>query len=449
LEYPSQSCSAPVSLLWSVDLAGTCEIFNATDSSWQTLKNFQFDIARINGPDTSILDNITTNSAGAFSSTIPSGNYEIYYLLNTNQPQLFPVRGMQSPFDFFYGCYNTRARAVAPTIQHVAKLQDTTTLGDPSLFFALRIMRDMTMTDSILDPYSPFDLVDLNQGVNVYMDPLDTVWSGYGVSGTEPVILMSQSDAIMQIACHELGHHAMFVLQGTHELPSPFDSASHFSDMFSDSVFAFKEGWADFIHCISMSPSEALVHRGQNIEVNTYWRGLPPAYPGDTVDCGEIIEGSVASMLYDLYDSPDRPGSRTLPEDDSVALDSMMQYILDCIWMHNSPEANQTRTILKLAERLVQDESARWFGDSAFQDARQYICDVFAAHHFIVPLDFCQGSGALDGGEQCYDSDKGIEDRPPFQFNCTGTPVLASPIRACSQPGDSRDRRTKLDYQMR
>ena len=110
----SWGCAAGPTLLWSVDLSGDLRIREPTSASWQSLPYFRFDIVRIVGSDTLVLDEVTTNSTGHYSSTIPSGNYNIYYRFTSDQPGLlYPVRRTQSPSRCFSGIWNTGTDATS------------------------------------------------------------------------------------------------------------------------------------------------------------------------------------------------------------------------------------------------------------------------------------------------------------------------------------------------
>ena len=276
-------------------------------------------------------------------------------------------------------------------------LSDALPVGNTGLYSALRMMRDLYTTDSIASQYEPFSnpYFTLCNDLLVYMDSTNTSGTFWGYSGSQPIIIIDQADVPLQVACHELGHHIMYKLQGdSGDVATPFDGLSHSPDLLSDSAFALKEGFPSFIRCISTVP-EALVHHAQNIETNSWWRGDPSAgYPGDSIDCGEIVEGSVASILYDLYDSSNRPSGRTSAEDDSVNIDDMLEYLFYCVW-HYRDSINQTRILPVLTSRLLHNTNAPWAHNATFTGVRDRICAVFADYHYHVPANYCRGSSII------------------------------------------------------
>lgn len=99
---------------------------------------------------------------------------------------------------------------------------------------------------------------------------------------------------------HEYGHHLQCVMQNG--IPtSQCDTLDHEWGVESCPIFAFKEGWADFVQCVVDDTPGMMVDGSGNIETNP-WSGDGGA-PLD----GCIVEGAVASILWDLWDSANEP----------------------------------------------------------------------------------------------------------------------------------------------
>ena len=100
---------------------------------------------------------------------------------------------------------------------------------------------------------------------------------------------------------HEYGHCVQWNLYGGMWPPSGITDMNHTIISEKDGGFALMEGWAEFMQCAVDDDPDALytVYSGHagNIETNDFYNWLDT---GDTD--GEIIEGSVASILWDIYD---------------------------------------------------------------------------------------------------------------------------------------------------
>lgn len=78
-------------------------------------------------------------------------------------------------------------------------------------------------------------------------------------------------------------------------LPAGTGPESHFTNTVSTEGFAFVEGWAEFLQAaVANTPLYA------SLESNNHWMG--PSLDGSTHH-GNVVEGAVASVLWDLYDS--------------------------------------------------------------------------------------------------------------------------------------------------
>ncbi|RLG58197.1 MAG: hypothetical protein DRN95_04725, partial [Candidatus Hydrothermarchaeota archaeon] len=104
---------------------------------------------------------------------------------------------------------------------------------------------------------------------------------------------------------HEYGHAVMIEAYGTnhYNLPSSGSYPSHWVYMESDEGFATIEGWAEFMQCVVDNDPNNLQGWGQNIETNDWYNKQ------DSGDFdGDIIEGSFASILWDIFDPANDDG---------------------------------------------------------------------------------------------------------------------------------------------
>ena len=101
---------------------------------------------------------------------------------------------------------------------------------------------------------------------------------------------------------HEYAHCVMWTAYGDSWPPHDY-SGHHHVDMESDEGFATLEGWAEFMPCAVDNDPNNLQGLGQNIETND-WHNKQDRGDFD----GDIIEGSFASILWDIYDPANDDG---------------------------------------------------------------------------------------------------------------------------------------------
>ncbi|UCF58925.1 MAG: hypothetical protein JSV15_00410 [Candidatus Bathyarchaeota archaeon] len=100
---------------------------------------------------------------------------------------------------------------------------------------------------------------------------------------------------------HEYGHAVMYALYG--HMPSGSGPDPHFIMSESSGGFAMKEGWAEFMQAAVDNDPNNLADAGQNVETNDWYNHV------DSGDMdGAIVEGSVASILWDIFDPIDWAG---------------------------------------------------------------------------------------------------------------------------------------------
>lgn len=101
---------------------------------------------------------------------------------------------------------------------------------------------------------------------------------------------------------HEYGHCVMWNAYGDSFPPTDY-SGHHQVDMESDEGFATIEGWAEFMQCVVDNDPNNLQYGWDNIETNDWYNKQ------DSGDFdGDIIEGSVASILWDIFDPANDDG---------------------------------------------------------------------------------------------------------------------------------------------
>jgi hypothetical protein len=93
---------------------------------------------------------------------------------------------------------------------------------------------------------------------------------------------------------HEYGHAVQYAARGG-TLPPGAGPDPHYLDSVSSEGFALKEGWAEFFqHAVFGGATDS------RLEQNAYWFGPPPS--GQPFHLGNVVEGAVASVLWDLHD---------------------------------------------------------------------------------------------------------------------------------------------------
>ena len=95
---------------------------------------------------------------------------------------------------------------------------------------------------------------------------------------------------------HEYGHTIMYAAYND-RWPDAGSYDAHYVFSETDFGFAFIEGWAEFMQCVIDNEPNNLVSYGMNIENNTWYNIIDQ----DDLD-GARVEGSIASILWDIYD---------------------------------------------------------------------------------------------------------------------------------------------------
>ncbi len=122
---------------------------------------------------------------------------------------------------------------------------------------------------------------------------------------------------------HEYGHAVMTAAYGYNynSVPKGRYHGSHRLETVSDAGFAFNEGWAAFME--AAVDNRALNVKGYvnqivpNIESNQWWTGHVEGMGSNTK--GENVEGTVASILWDIFDTADSIDHQPAVDDDGVS----------------------------------------------------------------------------------------------------------------------------------
>ncbi len=211
-------------------------------------------------------------------------------------------------------------------------------------------------------------------------DPIPIIWPtneggsfySYFTKGTlffDEIHIVS-ADAWERITMlHEYGHSVMSAAYNNDfdRIPNGEYDQPHYVNTVSDPGFAMSEGWAEFME--AAVDDDALMLRGYvnrdlpNVEENAWYTGEVDGN-GNNMD-GNIVEGAVASILWDITDTS-RSTDHTPGVDDDDA-DSLFPYAWQIMTEERPPD--------------IRTLGERWKQRGLYYDATELI---FASHG--VPL---------------------------------------------------------------
>lgn len=125
------------------------------------------------------------------------------------------------------------------------------------------------------------------------------------------------------IMFHEYAHAVMTAAYGYNydSVPKGRYQGSHRLETVSDAGFAFNEGWAAFMEAAvdnsALNVTGYLDQTVPNIESNKWWTGHVEGLGSNTK--GENVEGTVASILWDIFDTPDSIDHQPEVDDDEIS----------------------------------------------------------------------------------------------------------------------------------
>ena len=119
---------------------------------------------------------------------------------------------------------------------------------------------------------------------------------------------------------HEYGHALMYAAYDN-DFPKTNRYGAHYIFTVSDKGFALIEGFAEFMEAVvddnAFNLIERLNRQVPNAETNKWWRGGPFGRGNNTN--GEIVEGAVASILWDIVDTASSIDHQPGSDDDKIA----------------------------------------------------------------------------------------------------------------------------------
>ena len=125
------------------------------------------------------------------------------------------------------------------------------------------------------------------------------------------------------IMFHEYGHAVMTAAYGYDyaSVPKGMYQGPHRLETVSDASFAFNEGWAAFMEAAvdnrALNVTGYVNEAVPNIESNQWWTGHVEGLGSNTK--GESVEGTVASILWDIFDTVETIDHLPASDDDGIS----------------------------------------------------------------------------------------------------------------------------------
>ena len=160
---------------------------------------------------------------------------------------------------------------------------------------------------------------------------------------------------------HEYGHSLMSAVYNYdyHAIPRGEYREVHRLEMVTDPEFALSEGWAAFLEAAvdnrALNVTGFLDGRDPNLEDNRWWSGAHDG-SGSNPD-GGVVEGAVASILWDIFDTADATDLSPGTDDDQI------QNRFDLLWAILRDQ--RPKTVVQIAEAWHDEGYPHW---SALQD---------------------------------------------------------------------------------
>jgi len=168
---------------------------------------------------------------------------------------------------------------------------------------------------------------------------------------------------------HEYGHSLMSAVYNYdfHAIPHGEYREVHRLEMVTDPEFALSEGWAAFLEAAvdnrALNVTGFLDGRDPNLEDNQWWSGAHDG-SGSNPD-GSVVEGAVASILWDIFDTADAIDLSPSTDDDQI------QNRFDLLWAILRDQ--RPKTVVQIAEAWRDEGYPHW----------EALQDIYATHHTL------------------------------------------------------------------
>ena len=305
------------------------------------------------------------------------GHYRFETLvLNPNQPRQLQI--VVQPDNRILTVVNRRWRTYelkSELVQDVAEGQVTIDLT----LDATKANRGLgNILDSIIKTHAFF----WNQVGWERQKPIQVIWPGSGKVSyyhasqfggrvtRETLTIAGGVDQWRSITMyHEYGHAAMMAAYGYNynAVPRGKYQGGHRLETVSDQGFAMSEGWAEFLEAAVDNRALNVTGRWEeqfpNIETNSWWTGSNDG-SGENRD-GGVVEGAVASILWDIFDTED--SIDLTPDEDDDELENRF----DLLW----------KILIEDHPKTITDVGMGWRKRDFPQLAE--LEEIYATHHAL------------------------------------------------------------------
>ncbi len=241
-------------------------------------------------------------------------------------------------------------------------------------------------------------------------------WSKYGYSFNrllgaiikEYIQLPAGKQWNRETILHEYGHAVMTGLYRYREdyLPPMSYQGAHYIYTVSDPGFAMREGWAEFFAALVDDDAYNVTAYSNadtpNIESNSWWTGSGDGSGSNTR--GEMVEGTVASILWDTADTNRSQDGWPGVDDDG------MDGIFGELW--SLMKSHRPCSILEFWDHWIEDGHGQ----------TQSLYSVYRSHSVDVTLPL--GVEPVNNPPELVSiGDKHVNENTPLQFTITATDV--------------------------
>ena len=168
---------------------------------------------------------------------------------------------------------------------------------------------------------------------------------------------------------HEYGHALMSAVYNYDfsDIPRGEYREFHRLEMVTDAEFALSEGWAEFLEAAiddrALNVTGFLNGRDPNLENNRWWSG---AHDGNGSNSnGALVEGAVASILWDIFDTANSIDLTPNIDDDQI------ENRFDLLW--SILRDRRPKTIVEIAQAWREEDYPDW----------EALQDIYANHRTL------------------------------------------------------------------